>query len=182
MKYVFKKGERVVFDINKLSKIFNVYMGHLDGSEYEVLEDYSPEEHEFVELRSSLGNNVRVISGYSASALVVVRSGLHNNKLTIKEKLKGCAFKGTPCENIDGMIGVSFQDGFDGVEFLVDTTSGKYVYGYPVGFFGKESHRMAFYAHEVRFYHENQTSPDAVPNLTILDMIHHIDLEQVKNT
>lgn len=181
MKYIFKKGERVVFDIGELNKIFTVDMSHLVGLDYVVLEDYSSEDHGFVELRSSLGKKIRV-SGYAVPALVLIEPTSITKKLTIKEKLTGCAFKGTILKNCRGTKNQAFYKEFSDKEFFVKSLSGKYVYGYPEGYYGQDKFLMQFDAHEVRFYHEDQTSPDAAPNLTIIDMINHIDLEQVKNT
>lgn len=181
MKYVFKKGEKVVFDGGELNKIFTVDMSHLTELEYVVLEDYSSEDHEFVELRSSLGKHIRV-SGCAVVALSVVGATPTTQKLTIKDKLRGCAFKGTILKNTHGTKNQAFFKGFSEEEFFVDSVSGKYIYGYPDGYYGQKQFRMQFDAHEVRFYHEGQTSPDAVPNLTILDMIHHTDLDVLKNS
>lgn len=92
---------------------------------------------------------------------------LSSAKLKTKDKLRGHAFKGTILKNTTGMKNQELIDKFQESEFLLDSFSGKYVYGFPVGHFGDRKYRFQFDLSSVRFYMESQEAECSVPVLPL---------------
>ena len=88
-------------------------------------------------------------------------------RVTTKNKLRGHAFKGTILKNTTGTKNQELIDEFKESEFLLDSFSGKYVYGFPVGHFGDRKYRFQFDLSSVRFYMESQEAECSVPVLPL---------------
>lgn len=128
---------------------------------------------EFGNLSVSLvGTRLRVSSGQLSDAHIVERY-VEPKKLSLMEKLAGCTFKFGLLKNTRGAKNQKFIDQFSGSEFVFQSFSGAYVYGYPVGHYGDPDYRCQFDASAVRFFHEDQDSFDSVPDITLLKKIKH---------
>lgn len=122
----------------------------------------------FEGLSAGVSNNALI------HATVVRKAGyVEPKKLSLMEKLVGCTFKFGLLKNTRGAKNQNFIDKFSGSEFVFQSFSGAYVYGYPVGHFGDPDYRCQFDASAVRFFHEDQDSVDSVPDITLLKKIKH---------
>lgn len=95
-------------------------------------------------------------------------------KLKTKDKLRGHAFKGTILKNTTCIKNQELIDQFQGEEFLLDSFSSKYVYGFPVGHFGDLNFRFQFELSSVRFYSEDQDAQDSSPYIPLQNYICHV--------
>lgn len=127
---------------------------------------------EFGNLSVILVGQGRVSSGDLSDAHIVERY-VEPKKLSLMEKLAGCTFKFGLLKNTRGAKNQDFIDQYSGSEFVFQSFSGAYVYGYPVGHFGDPDYRCQFDASAVRFFHEDQDSVDSVPDITLLKKIKH---------
>lgn len=99
---------------------------------------------------------------------------LYKTGLKTKDKLRGHAFKGIILKNTTGNKNQELIDQFQGKEFLLDSFSGKYVYGFPVGHFGDLNFRFQFELSSVRFYSEDQDTQDSSPYIPLQNYICHV--------
>lgn len=127
---------------------------------------------EFGNLSVSLVGHRRVSSGDLSDAHIVERY-VEPKKLSLMEKLTGCTFKFGLLKNTRGVKNQSLIEKFSDSEFVLQTFSGKYVYGYPVGHYGDPDYRFQFDAGEVRFFHEEQFGVDDIPHIPLLTKIKH---------
>ena len=92
-------------------------------------------------------------------------------RVTTKNKLRGHAFKGVVLKNTKGTKNQDLIDKFQGEEFLLDSFSSKYVYGFPVGHFGDLSFRFQLELSSVRFYSDDQDVQDSTPYIPLQNYI-----------
>lgn len=95
-------------------------------------------------------------------------------RVPTKNKLRGHAFKGTILKNTTGTKNQELIDQFQGEEFLLDSFSSKYVYGFPVGHFGDLDFRFQLELSSVRFYSEGQDDQDSTPYIPLQNYICHV--------
>lgn len=88
---------------------------------------------------------------------------IYKTGLKTKDKLRGHAFKGTVLKNTTGTKNQDLIDKFQGEEFLLDSFSSKYVYGFPVGHFGDLEFRFQLELSSVLFYTTGQDFVDNKP-------------------
>lgn len=91
--------------------------------------------------------------------------------ISTKRKLRGCAFKGTILKNTTGVKDENLMQDFMDKEFLLDSFSSKYVYGFPVGHFGDNKYRFQFDTSSVKFYSDSQVCLDSSPYINLTTMI-----------
>lgn len=97
-----------------------------------------------------------------------------STKLKTKDKLRGHAFKGNVLKNTKGTKNQELIDKFQGEEFLLDSFSSKYVYGFPVGHFGEPDFRFQLDLSSVRFYSDDQDAQDSNPYIPLQNYICHV--------
>lgn len=95
-------------------------------------------------------------------------------RVPTKDKLRGHAFKGAILKNTTSVKNQELIDQFQGEEFLLDSFSSKYVYGFPVGHFGDLNLRFQFELSSVRFYSEDQDAQDSHPYIPLQNYICHV--------
>lgn len=95
-------------------------------------------------------------------------------RLPTKNKLRGHAFKGVVLKNTKGTKDQGLIDQFQGEEFLLDSFSSKYVYGFPVGHFGDLKFRFQMELSSVRFYSDDQDTQDSTPYIPLQNYICHV--------
>lgn len=95
-------------------------------------------------------------------------------RVPTKNKLRGHAFKGAILKNTTGAKNQELIDQFQGEEFLLDSFSSKYVYGFPVGHFGDLNFRFQLELSSVRFYSEGQDAQDSTPYIPLQNYICHV--------
>jgi len=92
-------------------------------------------------------------------------------KVKTKDKLRGHAFKGVVLKNTTGTKNQGLIDQFQDEEFLLDSFSGLYVYGFPVGHFGDLKYRFQLELTSVHFYSEDQDLKDDIPYIPLQNYI-----------
>lgn len=95
-------------------------------------------------------------------------------RIPTKNKIRGHAFKGTILKNTKGTKNQDLIDKFQGEEFLLDSFSSKYVYGFPVGHFGDLKFRFQLELSSVRFYSDDQDAQDSNPYIPLQNYICHV--------
>lgn len=134
---------------------------------------------------SSIGSLVQVklcgvdgaVFNILESQYVLIKVATEENipkRVPTKDKLRGHAFKGTILKNTTSIKNQELIDQFQGEEFLLDSFSSKYVYGFPVGHFGDLNFRFQFELSSVRFYSEDQDAQDSIPYVPLQNYICHV--------
>lgn len=95
-------------------------------------------------------------------------------RVPTKNKLRGHAFKGIVLKNTTGVKNQELIEQFQGEEFLLDSFSSKYVYGFPVGHFGDLNFRFQLELSSVRFYSEDQDLKVHIPYIPLQNYICHV--------
>lgn len=94
--------------------------------------------------------------------------------LCLVDRLRGMVFKGGLLKNTKGVFNQHMVGAFSEGEFILDSISSLYVYGYPVGKFMDPAYRMQFNPLEVRFYFDGQEWDDSVPTQPLLSVIKQV--------
>lgn len=137
-----------------------------DGSEWEV----GGIEKSFGSLSILIAGHFPFSSGDLSDATIVSRYK-EPKKLSLIEKMQGCTFKFGLIKNTRGTINDCLIENFKDSEYIFQSFSGKFVYGYPVGHYGDRNYRFQFDATQVMFYMDGQDSEDSVPNVSLLKKI-----------
>ena len=154
-----EKGTKVVWE-RSLGNLFCEFFGvsEIEGSSIKSLATVKV---------CGLDGATFTIPEYRYDSIKVASEENIPKRVTTKNKLRGHAFKGTILKNTTGMKNQELIDKFQGSEFLLDSFSGKYVYGFPVGHFGDREYRFQFDLSSVRFYMEAQEVESSVPVLPL---------------
>lgn len=119
------------------------------------------------------GANFIIVEGRYDSIKVATEENTPK-RVPTKNKMRGHAFKGVVLKNTTGTKNQELIDQFQGEEFLLDSFSSKYVYGFPVGHFGDLNFRFQLELASVRFYSEGQDAQDSTPYIPLQNYICHV--------